>query len=312
MCLRATRRKGMQQASSQLCICASARLVSSALRTCMQDGARPVLKVTTERGVSISSGGPSVFAVAETTGMPAAQRISHLAPLLGSLFQLQRGGSGQPLVLRAGRRLGPGHDTAGILRADDAAATVNADGDRSASLYRLSLAQSQQPQQHQRLFSSDHVTWPGSTLRVADSFDVDVDIELLPAADSFPTGSAEVGAWFAGALAGARSALNRAAERAAGLHAAARTWTCAHRRLLLAVLAAQLALTILLALAVRTCPEAAAKQRSGTDAGVVSAADEARAQLTQPLLFGHCDLDAANPMHGVADHGQMPVSTQHL
>ena len=246
--------------------------------------------------------GVSVSALDGSAGTASLLRPPHLAAMLSSFLQRQRGGGGggSPVTVHASRRFGPGHYTAGLLHADGASSAIR--GSAAAepmSLYRLRLARSQP--QPQRLFSAAHVVAAGSASEAADSFDVDVDIELLPVSSAFLASVGEGSAWLRGAATGARGLLRNAVREVAGWHVAARTWTCEHRRLLLALLAAQLALTALLALAARACPEAAAKRRTkaAMRCGAVSAADEVRAQLAQPLLSGDAEVDGANPLHGM-------------
>jgi len=258
-----------------------------------------VVEVITERGVSGRAAGVSMSAVDGSAGTASPQRSSQLAAMVSSFLQRQRGGGG-PVTLRAPRRLGPGRYTTGLQHVGDAATTFSSAAVEPVSLYRLRLARSQ-PQPHpQRLFLAGRAVGDGAALEAADSFDVDVDIELLPVGSAF---LASVGgdAWLQGAATGTLATLRCAAREVAGLHAAARSWTCAHRRLLLALLAAQLALTALLALVARACPEAAAKRRTkvAMRCSVIDAADEVRAQLAQPLLQADADVDAANPMHGM-------------
>ena len=254
----------------------------------------------TECGVLGRTTGVSMSAVDGSAGAATPQRSSQLAAMISSFLQRQRGGSG-PVTLRAPRRLGPGHHTTGLQHVGGAAATFsNSAAAEPVSLYRLRLARSQ-PQPHpQRLFLAGHTVGDGAALEAADSFDVNVDIELLPVGGAF---LASVGgdAWLHGAAVNALAMLRSAAREVASVHAAVRGWTCAHRRLLLALLAAQLALTALLALVARACPEAAAKRRTTAVMrfGAVSAADEVSAQLAQPLLQAINDVDAANPMHGM-------------
>ena len=253
----------------------------------------------TDRGVSGRATSASMSASDGSVGNASLLRAPHLAAMLSGFLQRQRGGDGSsPEALRATRRLGPGHYTNGLQHADDAPATVSSAVIEPMSLYRLRLARSQP--QPQRLFSAAHGFTAGTTLEAADSFDVDVDIELLPVGSAF---LASVGgdAWLHGAATVARSILQRAALEVASVHAAARTWTCAHRRLLLALLAAQLALTALLALAARMSPGSLAKRRAKAALrfGVVDAADEVHTQLSQPLLREDADVYATNPMRGM-------------
>jgi len=255
--------------------------------------------VITERGVSGRTTGVSLSAVDGSVGTAMPQRSSQVAAMVGSFLQRQRGGNGSPVTLRAPRRLGPGHYTTGLQHVSDAATTFSSAAAEPVSLYRLRLARSQPQRQPQRLFLTGQAAGDGAALQAADSFDVDVDIELLPAGSAF-LASVAGDAWLHGAATGTLAWLCSAVREVAGLHAAARAWTCAHRRLLLALLAAQLALTALLALVARACPEAAAKRRTkAVRFSAVDAADEVRAQLAQPLLLGNADVDAANPMHGM-------------
>ena len=274
------------------------RMLSELIGCCTQEGAQPVVRVVTERSASGFASGASVLAVDGLEGSAAPRRAApHLALLLSSFLQHQRSG-GDAVASRAARRLGPGHYTAHLLRAGDI--SVGSAVDEEASLYRLRLARAEQPLTSERLFSLGHLAGRGPTLRIADSFDVDVDIELLPVASGFPA-PVDADAWLDSLLAQAQTALRCAARQAVSFHAAARAWTCAHWRLLLALFVTQLALTALLALVVRICPEATRRRQSAHAArsGVVSAADAVRDQLIQPLLPAGKDDNATNPLHDV-------------
>ena len=252
-------------------------------------GPQPVVQLITERVASGFADSAALFAVDDGSAAATQRSTPQLAVVRQSfLQQRQRGGDGEPVMtLRAARRLGPDYHTARIVRTGAGWLTSGSAG--GVSLYQLRLAKPQL-QQEQPLFSPGHLLGP--TLRVTDSFDVDVDIEILPV---------EAGRWPAmplgSAMARAQAALRDAVQRGTSAHAAARSWTCAHRHLLLGLFAMQLALTTLIFLAVHVCPAAA---QQAVEGGIVSAAVEARSQLSQPLLLqAERDVDAANPLHGM-------------
>jgi hypothetical protein len=254
------------------------------------------VELITERVASgFADDAASALFVVDSPPAVAQRSTPQLALFLRSFLQRQRGGDGEPTVLRAARRLGPDYSTARIARTGDGWLTSGSR--RGASLYQLRLGGPHL--QQEPLFSPGHLLGP--TLRVADSFDVDVDIEILPV---------EAGKWLAlplgNAVAEAHATLGGAAQRGVSFHAAARAWTCAHRHLLLGLFAMQLALTTLIFLAVHMCPAAA--QQEAADCGVVSAAAEVRSQLSQPLLPAELDVDATNPLHGLVVMIKNPMS----
>ena len=264
---------------------------------CALQGLQPVVEIITERVASgYASGGAALFAGDGYAA--AAQRSStpQLALFLNSFLQRRRGGGEEAVVLRAARRLGPGHYTARMVRNGGDGWLSSSSGAGGASLYQLRLSRSQAPQDEPGLFSPGRLLGP--TFRAVDSFNVDVDIELLPVSSGlFP--SLDAGEWLSlrAAAAKAHVVVRGAARRAAGFRAAANAWTCAHRHLLLGLFAVQLALTTLIFLAVHVC--SAAAQDAAAHGGVVDAATEARVQLCQPLLAQEHDVDAANPLHSM-------------
>ena len=257
-------------------------------------GLQPVVELITERVAARYASGAAVFSV-NRLAATTQNSIPQLALFLKSSVQPQSGGDGDPMAFRAARRFGPGHYTARMVRNGDGWLTPGVAG--GMSLYQLRLAKPQ-PQQ-ELLFSPVHLLGP--TVRAADTFDVDVDIELLPVNTGFLY-PVDAGEWLAlplgNAVARAHAALRGAARRVASFHAAARAWTCAHRQLLLGLFAMQLALTTLIFLLVHGLRPAAGQQKAA-DNGVVSAAAEAQSQLSQPLLPGERDVDAGNPLHGM-------------
>ena len=258
-------------------------------------GPQPVVELITERVAAGYASSGTLFAL-DSPAATTQHSTPQLSLFLKSFLQpVRRGGGGQPVVLRAARRLGPGHDSALVQRDGGGWATSSVSGGMSLYQLRSGKPQSQQ----QPLFSPGHLLGP--TLRASDSFDVDVDIELLPVDSGFLS-PLEAARWLAlplaHAAAKAHAVLRGGSRRAVSFHAAVRAWSCAHRHMLLGLLVTQLGLTTLIFLAVHLCP-APTQQRAVGHSLVVSAATEAHAQLREPLLLEERDMDAVNPLHSL-------------